>query len=79
MNFIEGVIDSEDGARLRLDGVAAPLAKAPPALERPPCGLRHPPEDVRLDPEAGVAATVVAVEPTGYETHVLMKLGQKTE
>ena len=38
-------------------------------------GIR--PEDVRLDYEAGVAATVVAVEPTGYETHVLMKLGRK--
>ena len=35
------------------------------------------PEEIRLDAEAGVPATVVAVEPTGYETHVLMRLGNQ--
>src|SRR6202035_1974372 len=34
-------------------------------------------EELRLDQEAGVPAAVIAVEPTGYETHVLMKLGDQ--
>ena len=77
MNFIEGVIEIGHDTRLRLDGVAVPLARAPAAwnARKVVYGIR--PEDIRLDPTAGVAATVVAVEPTGYETHVLMKLGQK--
>jgi multiple sugar transport system ATP-binding protein len=78
MNFIAGAIENDDGPRLRLDdGVAAPLGKAPSGWNKGPvvCGVR--PEDIRLDSEGGVPATVVAVEPTGYETHVLLRLGQK--
>jgi multiple sugar transport system ATP-binding protein len=77
MNFIEGVIEIGQDSRLCLDGVAASLATAPPAwnARKVVYGIR--PEDIRLDPAAGVPATIVAVEPTGYETHVLMKLGQK--
>jgi multiple sugar transport system ATP-binding protein len=78
MNFIEGAIEIEDGPRLRLDGGAsAPIAKAAHAWNSRPVVYGIRPEDVRLDPATGVPVTVVAVEPTGYETHVLMKLGQK--
>jgi multiple sugar transport system ATP-binding protein len=77
MNFVEGVIEIEDRARLRLDGgVSAAIAKAPLAWNNRPVVFGMRPEDVRLDSELGVPATVVAVEPTGYETHVLMKLAQ---
>jgi multiple sugar transport system ATP-binding protein len=78
MNFIEGVIDIENGSRLRLHGgVSTPIASAAHGWSGRPVVYGIRPEDVRLDPEAGVPAAVVAVEPTGYETHVLMKLGQK--
>ena len=77
MNFVEGAIEIGHDARLRLDGLAAPLARAPAAWNARPVIYGIRPEDIRLDPAAGVAATVVAVEPTGYETHVLMRLGQK--
>ena len=77
MNFIEGAIEIEDGPRLRLDGVVAPLATAPSNWNSRPVVYGIRPEDIRFDPAGGIPATVVAVEPTGYETHVLMKLGQK--
>ncbi len=77
MNFIEGAVEIGDGPRLRVDGVSAPVAGAAHAWSGRPVIYGVRPEDIHLDPEAGVPATVVAVEPTGYETHVLMRLGQR--
>jgi multiple sugar transport system ATP-binding protein len=78
MNFIEGTIDAGDSPRVRLGGgVSAPIANAPRASEGRAVVYGIRPEEIRLDGEAGVSAAVVAVEPTGYETHVLMKIGEK--
>ena len=64
MNFIAGTVESEGGPRLRLDdGAAIPLASAPGGWSNRPAVYGVRPEDIRLDQEAGVSATVVAVEP----------------
>ncbi len=78
MNFIDGAIEIDRGPRFRIvDGGSAPIAEAAHGWSGRPVIYGIRPEDIRLDPEAGVPATVVAVEPTGYETHVLMRLGQR--
>jgi multiple sugar transport system ATP-binding protein len=77
MNFLDGEINAQERPHLCLSGgVLAPIAKAPLASHGRVVTYGVRPEEIRLDAEGGVPAAVVAVEPTGYETHVLMKLGE---
>ncbi len=69
MNFLRGRIEA---GRVRLDGTDVTLAPAPPGAtegEAVEVGLR--PEHLR-PAEAGLAATVAQVEPTGSQTHLLV-------
>jgi multiple sugar transport system ATP-binding protein len=57
------------------DGTTWAIASAPAASDGRPviCGVR--PEHVNID-ESGTPAEIVVVEPTGYETQVMLKLNQ---
>ncbi|MCR6670142.1 ABC transporter ATP-binding protein [Devosia ginsengisoli] len=71
MNLLSGEI--VDGS-FRLDGgIALPV---PANGTIGPCSYGIRPEHMRLDP-AGVAAQVLAVEPTGPETHVHVQVGKQ--
>jgi len=75
MNFLDGRIAVNGTASfVTSDGTVLPLAGAPPDGDGRPAvyGLR--PEHVSIDPEGGIAAQVVVVEPTGSETMVVARL-----
>ena len=74
MNLLEGVV-RPDGASVDVAGVAlaAPKLASLTAGRKVTFGIR--PEHLELDP-TGFAATVVVIEPTGSETHVVLRLGQ---
>ncbi|MBB5538885.1 ABC transporter ATP-binding protein [Rhizobium giardinii] len=69
MNLVEGTIDS---GRLILDGACLPLPGGQEYATTKTYGIR--PEHLSIR-DGGVPATVVVVEPTGSETHVVAKLG----
>ncbi len=79
MNMMQGVVKSAGGAmRIALDGgrtVAAPLGSEAQDNQRVIYGAR--PEHLSLegDPEDGLAARVVVVEPTGMDTQVFCRFG----
>ncbi|MDP2739164.1 MAG: sn-glycerol-3-phosphate ABC transporter ATP-binding protein UgpC [Pseudorhodobacter sp.] len=75
MNLITGVARRDGaGARIIADGLALPAPVVPGLNEgrRVTWGIR--PEHLELA-DSGLAATVVVVEPTGSETHVLLRFG----
>ena len=79
MNVVSGTVDGDDGAPvLRAEGVSLPL---PPLskLKRGQTityGLR--PEHLKpVDHPTDLQGTIMAVEPTGPETHVYVKLGPR--
>jgi multiple sugar transport system ATP-binding protein len=72
MNFIKGRI--EGGKFVSDGGVALPLIGAPASSEGRPVIYGIRPEHILLS-DAGVAAEVVVVEPTGSETQVVTKVG----
>ena len=72
MNFLDG---TADGGSVRI--ASGFMLAAPPGVQLLPgkavvYGIR--PEHLRLD-DAGIAATVVVVEPTGSETQLLLDIG----
>ncbi|CAN7590217.1 sn-glycerol-3-phosphate ABC transporter ATP-binding protein UgpC [Pararhizobium sp. LjRoot235] len=69
MNLLEGTIDS---GRLILDGAGLPLPAGPEHAATKIYGIR--PEHLSIR-DGGVPATIIVVEPTGSETHVIAKLG----
>ncbi len=69
MNLFEGTIDS---GRLILDGAGLPLPAGPEHAATKIYGIR--PEHLSIR-DGGVPATIIVVEPTGSETHVIAKLG----
>ncbi|ASY65446.1 Maltose/maltodextrin transport ATP-binding protein MalK (plasmid) [Sinorhizobium sojae CCBAU 05684] len=75
MNMLNGRLDANNpNAFLSVDGTALPVAR-PAAAARGRnliYGLR--PEYLSLDPN-GLPAEVVVIEPTGYETQMIVKLG----
>ncbi|PDT00531.1 ABC transporter ATP-binding protein [Rhizobium chutanense] len=75
MNMIRGRLDPEDaGQFVAANGTRLPVANPPAsAIGRDLVyGLR--PEYISLDPN-GVPAEIVVIEPTGYETHLTVRLG----
>ena len=75
MNMIRGQIDPEKRTTfVTEDGTKLPVADpGPEAVGRNLVyGVR--PEFISLDPE-GLPAEVIVIEPTGYETHMMVKLG----
>jgi multiple sugar transport system ATP-binding protein len=75
MNLIEGQVAVRNG-KLVLDamGLAWPLPNAPVKPgDRLLYGTR--PEHLTIDPN-GMETTIVVVEPTGAETHVLLQAGE---
>jgi multiple sugar transport system ATP-binding protein len=75
MNMIKGTIHAEDPASfIAEDGMRLPLARAYPQAVGLSLvyGLR--PEYIRLD-DAGMKVPVVVIEPTGYETQIVVSFG----
>jgi multiple sugar transport system ATP-binding protein len=74
MNFIKGQIA---GGAFRSNSVTLPLPAGAPREHAGEVIYGIRPEHLALD-AAGVAATVLVVEPTGSETQVILKLGDAT-
>ncbi|MBW6422272.1 sn-glycerol-3-phosphate ABC transporter ATP-binding protein UgpC [Rhizobium sp. XQZ8] len=75
MNMIKGKLDANDPTRfLTADGTALPVANSPAAAKGRDLvyGLR--PEYISLDAN-GLPGEIVVLEPTGYETHLTLRLG----
>ncbi|MCA1444837.1 sn-glycerol-3-phosphate ABC transporter ATP-binding protein UgpC [Ensifer sp. IC4062] len=75
MNMIKGRLDPANGnAFLTEDGTALPVARPAAAASGRDLvyGLR--PEYMALDPN-GLPAEIVVIEPTGYETQMIVRLG----
>ncbi|MGE7368850.1 ABC transporter ATP-binding protein [Neorhizobium sp. NPDC001467] len=75
MNMIKGKLDPQDRSRfITSDGTVLPVANAPTeAVGRDLIyGLR--PEYIALDAD-GMPVEIVVIEPTGYETHLTVRLG----
>ncbi len=75
MNMLKGRLDPQDPASfVAEDGMRLPVAKPPgSAVGRDLIyGLR--PEYIALD-AGGFPASVVVIEPTGYETHMIVRFG----
>jgi len=80
MNFLDGLVDA-DGSALRLSdrhgnpaqAVRIPLVAAPRAAWGKAVTLGVRPEHIRLDSQ-GVPATVIVIEPTGSETHLVAQI-----
>ncbi|MBP2448477.1 ABC transporter ATP-binding protein [Rhizobium leguminosarum] len=75
MNMIKGRLDPENPTRFKAsDGTALPVANPPAAAIGRDLvyGLR--PEYILLDAN-GLPGEIVVIEPTGYETHLTLKLG----
>ncbi len=76
MNLIDGKID--DGRLLLIEGGAIDIGPTPAEWRGRQIIFGIRPENVRLDPQAGLACVVSLVEPTGSETHLIARAG-KTE
>jgi multiple sugar transport system ATP-binding protein len=76
MNLMDGVVRRDGSLTVVADGVALPAPDLPGMNDgrRVTFGIR--PEHLALDP-AGFAATVAVVEPTGAETHVVLRMGKR--
>jgi multiple sugar transport system ATP-binding protein len=75
MNMIKGRLDPENPTRFKApDGTALPVSNPPAgAMGRDLVyGLR--PEYILLDAN-GLPGEIVVIEPTGYETHLILRLG----
>ncbi len=75
MNMIKGKLDPENPTRfLTADGTALPVANPPAEAKGRELvyGLR--PEYISLDAN-GLPGEIVVLEPTGYETHLTLRLG----
>jgi multiple sugar transport system ATP-binding protein len=78
MNLLPGVVRKEGGVPVvNVDGASLPLPDRPGLNEgrRVVFGIR--PEHLDLTGAGGMQARVVVVEPTGSETHVVLRIGER--
>ena len=76
MNFIKGKIVSDGSPRVVTDsGTSLPVQDVPQGSDGRPVIYGIRPEHFIIDPDKGIPAEVVVVEPTGSETQVFAKLG----
>ncbi|WP_062228255.1 ABC transporter ATP-binding protein [Aureimonas frigidaquae] len=76
MNMITGRIDPSDQSRfVTADGVVLPVGRVPASAAGKELVYGMRPEAMTLAPE-GVPLQVVVIEPTGYESQVVARLGQ---
>jgi multiple sugar transport system ATP-binding protein len=77
MNLIDGVVHlTPTGPVLKTEGATLALPRDAGLSEGQKVTLGIRPEHLDLDP-AGFSATVAVVEPTGSETHVVLRLGSR--
>jgi multiple sugar transport system ATP-binding protein len=76
MNFIKGKIVSDGSPRVVTEsGTSLPVQEVPQGSDGRPVIYGIRPEHFIIDPDKGIPAEVVVVEPTGSETQVFAKLG----
>jgi multiple sugar transport system ATP-binding protein len=76
MNFIKGRLeDGEPPTLVKASGFRFPLGQAPRAAIGPDVVLGIRPEHIRLGGSPAISAELVVVEPTGYETQIIARVG----
>jgi multiple sugar transport system ATP-binding protein len=76
MNFLRGKIVADGQPRFVADGgLSLPVRDVPQGSDGRPVVYGIRPEHFVIDPDKGIPAEVVVVEPTGSETQVFAKLG----
>ena len=74
MNLIAGTIENDETSHLKLNGgVSVPIAPTPKAWAGRAVTFGIRPESVGRDPDRGLPCTVLLVEPTGSETHLIAR------
>ena len=78
MNLLPGVV-RRTGAEpaVDVDGASLPVPDCPGLNEGRKVIFGIRPEHLMLGGAGGLAATVVVVEPTGSETHVVLRIGER--
>jgi multiple sugar transport system ATP-binding protein len=76
MNLIEGTIEPGGAGFTTADGQRLPLGSAPPGAAGKPATYGIRPEHFTVADD-GIPVKVVVTEPTGSETHVVAKLGNR--
>ena len=76
MNLIEGTIESGGAGFATADGVRLPLASVPTGAAGKPAIYGIRPEHFTVA-DHGIPVKVVVIEPTGSETHVVARLGNR--
>jgi multiple sugar transport system ATP-binding protein len=75
MNFLNAKGSAEGKSVQLADGSSVPVRAFPGQLAGKDLIFGIRPEHIRLASDAGIAAEVLVVEPTGAETHLVMRLG----
>jgi multiple sugar transport system ATP-binding protein len=78
MNLLPGVVRKEGGVPVvMVDGASLPLPDRPGLNEGRKVVFGIRPEHLELTETGGIPAQVVVVEPTGSETHVVLRIGER--
>jgi multiple sugar transport system ATP-binding protein len=78
MNLLPGVVRKEGGVPVvNVDGASLPLPDRPGLNEGRKVVFGIRPEHLDLTGAGGMQARVVVVEPTGSETHVVLRIGER--
>jgi multiple sugar transport system ATP-binding protein len=78
MNLLPGVVRKEGGGPVvNVDGASLPLPDRPGLNEGRKVVFGIRPEHLDLTGAGGMQARVVVVEPTGSETHVVLRIGER--
>jgi multiple sugar transport system ATP-binding protein len=78
MNLLPGVVRKDGGVPVvMVDGASLPLPDRPGLNEGRKVVFGIRPEHLELTETGGIPARVVVVEPTGSETHVVLRIGER--